>query len=351
MGESSVKSSYSFIYSKFRHLFNKINVNVTFSRHTNFRVESSSLGRSKCEFSKEQLNSIFRYKFSKWAEEGCYLLATDASVVNNVVGLAFYDPQQKISEMFKLDGKYSSTFGELVAIRQAVSFLLKKNINRWVIVRDSLAAVRLIGKKASTNFIVASIHNMIAKSNCVSAMLVWVPSHVGIGINEKADHFARAAVSEGLPIEMDLTLGEAVCKIQSAIWTEWEVEFREISCTKGSFFAGNISDIKRRPWFTDKKCNFGVHDIKLVNRLMMGHTYGRTFLSKFLRGVNDLCDVCGIRETSDHLIFQCSKFSAARSTYTFFNNCNNLKDFFNNSNLYLFSELIHFLHKFFCFKL
>ncbi|XP_036325686.1 uncharacterized protein LOC118738805 isoform X2 [Rhagoletis pomonella] len=133
MGESSVKSSYSFIYSKFRHLFNKINVNVTFSRHTNFRVESSSLGRSKCEFSKEQLNSIFRYKFSKWAEEGCYLLATDASVVNNVVGLAFYDPQEKISEMFKLDGKYSSTFGELVAIRQAVSFLLKKNINSELI--------------------------------------------------------------------------------------------------------------------------------------------------------------------------------------------------------------------------
>ncbi|XP_017474007.1 PREDICTED: uncharacterized protein LOC108364724 [Rhagoletis zephyria] len=212
VSEYPVKSSYSFVYSKFKNIFNKINVNVSFCRHANFSVEFSSLVKSKREFSKEQLTSIFRCKFDEFAKEGCYMLATDASVVNDVAGIAFYDPQEKMYKMFKLEGNFSSTFGELVAIRQAVCFLIKQNIDKWVIITDSLAAVQLLGRRVSTNFIVASIHNMIANSNCISAKLVWVPSHVGIGVNERADEYAKAAVSERLTINVDLTLGEALCK-------------------------------------------------------------------------------------------------------------------------------------------
>ncbi|XP_017463740.1 PREDICTED: uncharacterized protein LOC108357156, partial [Rhagoletis zephyria] len=259
------KCSYSFMYNKYRSLFDKIDYNTKFKKHKYFEVVGSSLCGSKRNYNSDQLKSMVLARFNDLKNEDFYLIATDASVTERVTGMAFYDPQRNSANLFKINDTFSSTYGELIAIWQAVLFLTANNVRKWAIITDSLASIRLLEKSRTSNFIVAAIHNRIASSACECARVMWVPSHVGIGLNEKADCYAKAAVGNGSFLRVKLTLGEVLCQIRKQIWSEWENEFTVLSTTKGRFFADNIDDIKKPPWFRDKKCDLNVYDIKLIN--------------------------------------------------------------------------------------
>ncbi|XP_017462192.1 PREDICTED: uncharacterized protein LOC108355546 [Rhagoletis zephyria] len=103
-----------------------------------------------------------------------------------------------------------------------------------------MAAIRLLAKNNTSNYIVAEIHETLFRSACENLTFLWVPSHLGICYNERADEAAKEAVCKGLEIRYDLTLGEALCRICNIIWSEWEQEFRLLSEDKGKFFADNI---------------------------------------------------------------------------------------------------------------
>ncbi|XP_036329422.1 uncharacterized protein LOC118741530 [Rhagoletis pomonella] len=239
MSGSVSKSSYCFVYEKHKAVFNLLGTDVSFCRHRNLHVELSELGTTKNNVSTVQLKSIFVSRLRELQNSGFYLLATDASVSDGRVGFAVHDPQKNVSFLYRVVGDFSSTLGELLAIRQAVRMMVKLECKKIAILSDSMAALRLINKKRTTNHIVAEIQNLMHNSKFESIKLSWVPSHVGLVYNEKADLAAKAAVRNGQDMHIKFTVEEGLRRIRQAIWREWESEFSDISQSKGKVFAEN----------------------------------------------------------------------------------------------------------------
>ncbi|XP_017465502.1 PREDICTED: uncharacterized protein LOC108358592 [Rhagoletis zephyria] len=181
--------------------------------------------------------SLYQEKKETMEKEGLYLFATDASIADDCVGCAIHDICSDTSYMYKLNEKFSSTFGELCAIRQAVRIAKRLKLSRIGSFTDSAAAVKLLEQDSTNNFVVAEVHNEVCNSSIHDITICWVPSHVGIGFNEKADLAAKTAVDRGLVMESMYTFQEAITRIRDKIWNDWNVEYQNTCLVKGKTFA------------------------------------------------------------------------------------------------------------------
>lgn len=98
----------------------------------------------------------------------------------------------------RLSNNISSTRAELYAMLEAlhITVALRKNI---YIFTDSQSALQELRSSSPADCdLVNQCHCILSnfKANGFSAHFIWVPSHVGIPLNEKADSLARAAIRE-----------------------------------------------------------------------------------------------------------------------------------------------------------
>lgn len=130
---------------------------------------------------------------------------------------------------------------------------------------------------------------------------------------------------------------------EDVVLEEWNLKYRELNQTKGRDFAEYCPVVNKIPWFREKKVNMNSIEIKLLNRLMLGHTYCKYYLSKFNSGSSGFCPSCNTPETAGHLIFKCRALNPKRENFNFFNEYNNLAELLTSKNL-KYQELIDFLH-------
>ncbi|KAI8123981.1 RNA-directed DNA polymerase from mobile element jockey [Lucilia cuprina] len=310
-----VKSSYGYIFNQYAHIFDRINVNCSFVRSGQLRILTNILNRlKKSNLSREQIMSTYIEKIYNYKLHDFNIYATDASLAENAAGCAIIDVSNDAEYLFRIAHRTSSMFAELCAISRAIDSAISAGVEKLVIFTDSLLSCQVLNVSTTKNYCVASIHNKIRNSQIRECHLLWTPSHVGIDINERADAAAKNATSIGAELVVDLTADEAIRCIRDCLYEDWNSEYVELSREKGSFFA-NI--YPRKPWFYG---NHGLEPaaVKILNRLMTGHTFGKMYLNKI--GVIDsyLCDVCNVNETSDHIIFKCTKFDNLRRKYGFF---------------------------------
>ncbi|XP_017469223.1 PREDICTED: uncharacterized protein LOC108361170 isoform X2 [Rhagoletis zephyria] len=196
----AINSSYSRTYEKFKVTINNIDTNVAFNRHNNITLFQSELSNSKKNFSSTQLRAIYNQKINTLKDDGYNIYATDASVMANKVGCAVYVETTNVSYLFNIDGNFTSTYGELVALSQAATIASNSGNKKIAIFTDSQAAIKALDNHTTQNFLVAEIHNKLHRSNIENIMIVRTPSHVGITINEKADIAAKTAIDFALQV-------------------------------------------------------------------------------------------------------------------------------------------------------
>ena len=165
---------------------------------------------------------------------------TDGSLHSDgKVGCAFTIPQLKVTEKFRLNKGTSIFTAELLAIQKACLFLATSTQPppAAVICSDSKSALQALqsGSKNRKNLqedIRALCHQIISRGT--DLQLIWVPSHVGISGNEKADTAAEEAASlPNITDDLGLSRSEMNAIIKRYVSNKWLDNLRATGAEKG----------------------------------------------------------------------------------------------------------------------
>lgn len=319
-----VRSSYSHVYHMFQEIFDVISVVEEECRPVSLTVRSSIVCGDRANVAKEIFQKMYCKEIAEYKDDGFVVFATDASVKAGSAGCAVFNATRDQRFLFRIQGKTSSLFSELIALLKAVEIAVEDGCCEFVVFTDSLNACKLLSAPRTKNHLVAGIFRKLNFSNINKCHIVWAPAHVGIKINETADWLAKYAADIGAPVNFDYTLEEGLRRIKDEIYDIWNRDYRLKSTEKGRKFFELFPDIPSRPWFLG--ADLEPAEKKILNRMFTGHTYDKTYLHRFNPGLSCFCDICGCRESVGHMIFECPKYRSLRSRFSIFSKYTNLKD-------------------------
>ena len=93
----------------------------------------------------------------------------------------------------------------------------------FVIYTDSLSAVESLRCKTFKTKNVKRFYNLLKKIPPQTQMVIaWVPSHVGIPGNEKADRLAKAALITSLTAHSQVCWSDLKPRVDTYIWKAWQ---------------------------------------------------------------------------------------------------------------------------------
>lgn len=172
------------------------------------------------------------------------------------------------------------------SLRYCRSKLAQEN-DRTVIFSDSASCLMAVDNVTS-NHPWIQLAEMLAKDK--SATLCWVPAHVRIVGNEKADQLAAIGRADNEP-NIPIPAMEAKKIVKKYIRYSWEGEWRN---SNDSF----LRRIKNTtvPW-RDRKSS---KERRAITRLRIGHT-NISHRAIFSRD-NNVCEVCGEEVTVLHIL-------------------------------------------------
>lgn len=84
-------------------------------------------------------------------------------------------------------------------------------------------------------------------------------------------------------------------------------------------------------------------NIKIVNRLLTGHTYTKKYFHRIGIADSNLCETCNEIEDEKHIIFFCKKHQNHRNDFDLFKKFNNLPEILMSKNQQNIDELINFI--------
>ena len=150
-------------------------------------------------FLNEKINTLYK-NYS--------IFFTDASkqAEEQPVGLAIYEPLTQNSEIYQIS-KHASIFtAEALAILLTLERIGKNNIKKAVIFTDSRSTVQSLNNKVNSSsnetlFEIKSLLQKLIKKEGKKIIISWIPSHIRISGNEKADFLAKKAITDGIYLE------------------------------------------------------------------------------------------------------------------------------------------------------
>ena len=259
-------------------------------------------------------------------------LYTDGSKEGSKVGCAMVSGPTLFQ--CRLPDSCSIFTAELRAILLALDFISGSHHDKFLILSDSLSSLQSIKNcnvdEPLTRQILEKCHSYHELGKTIS--FFWVPSHVGIKGNEKADIAARTALS--LPVvNFKIPYTDIKTKVKAhfvKLWQEhWNgVLFNKLKPIKPTLGFTKFTNINRR------------RDETVLHRLRIGHSY---LTHSFLLKQNDHpeCTTCACALTVEHILLHCPAFTASRLKYF---NVSSLFELFNSvsaPNIVNFLKEIH----------
>ena len=265
------------------------------------------------------------------------LIYTDGSVTTEGAGCAVIAPSYE--ESWKIDRSASVVTTELSAIWKAVELCEPSTWKEITICSDSINALRRLenvySKDTLTKKILSKLHTL--RSTGADIQFMWIPGHVGLGDNEKADRMAKEAAG-GMPTSEELlpaVVEDLKMYIKKKARATWELQWQ--NCTVA------LRDIRRStaPFPFPKEL---VRKEKIIlTRLAIGHT--RLTHEHLLVGQRPpRCPLCGIQLTVQHILIDCPNLQQKRIEYHInetlpdllsnVQNCDKLLAFLKNVGLY-----------------
>ena len=148
----------------------------------------------KSEMTDIEIRCMFTEHFT--THRDCIQIFTDGSKSDKGVGFAAVFPNQIIKRRLPHDGSIFTA--ELMAILTSLKRILVRRGSSFVIASDSRSALKSITSFNPEHSLVIAIQELLPeihhKQKCVK--FCWVPSHVGIIDNERADKAAKLAIVE-----------------------------------------------------------------------------------------------------------------------------------------------------------
>ena len=197
----------------------------------------------------------------------------------------------------------------------ALDYIEEANLSKVIILSDSLSVLQSINNSKIDNSIIQDIilrlHNMSHKH----IIFCWLPSHVGIRGNEKADKAAKSALSLQ-PSNLKLPYTDFKPAINKYLLNKWQLVWNTAVDNKLHSIKSTLSEW--RPAFrADRK-------EVVLTRLRIGHSF--ITHSYLLKGEEQpTCVPCDTPFTIKHILLHCVDFQNSRDKYF---KVNTLKELF-----------------------
>ena len=149
-------------------------------------------GLKKNSYQPETLRAMYSDHFVSHSNTSAVYF-TDGSKTADAVSCAFIRADQTQTYTQRIQKRASIFTAELIAVERAVhAAAAGEEIGPVVVCTDSKSAVQGIMRYMHPNPIIQEIQQAVGARG-EDVILCWVPSHIGVPLNEKADEAARLA--------------------------------------------------------------------------------------------------------------------------------------------------------------
>ena len=266
-----------------------------------------------------------------------HAIFTDGSKSSEGVGSAAVSSLQ--TSKFSLPNEASVFTSEVTAILLAVEIIKSSNEQenqKFVIYSDSRSAIEALRNYTHKNPLILKIRNMLHKlySRGVSIEICWIPAHVGICGNEKADLAAKSAQNSP-KYDVKLPANDYINTIKLNLKTQWQNGWNNEPDTN------KLKQIKPSVHLWDSSLQNERKTEVILTRLRIGHTkLTHGFLMKTPHGEIPVCRTCNSFLTVKHILCECKLYDRVRSL------CfgrKSLKEILGNSDTFSISSVLTFL--------
>jgi hypothetical protein len=133
---------------------------------------------------------------------------------------------------------------------------------------------------------------------------MWVPAHVGITGNERADFEARQAILGNMVYNAQSVARSLLPVAKQRMLDEWQKSWEVAETLR--FSHSIFPRVSLGPWFEEWRTERKL--ITTVLRIMSGHCGVRAHLKRFSIVDGSKCVCLEDHETVDHIIWKCSRF-------------------------------------------
>jgi len=240
----------------------------------------------------------------------CLAIYTDAAKLpNGSTGCSYYVPVTKTKRKCHLHSTTSVTTAELIAIYDALKFAENKvhNFKKIAIFTDSLEATKQLEDlhKLLLGDIETEISNIVNNLKIVhetTATVIWIPGHVGIKGNQKADILAKEAAAEEHIDEMQIckfSWNDVKLFIDNRINSLWQDMYNK--SRKGLHYKQLQPLVSRQIKYSSKSRK----DEIIITRLRLGKCKLNKYLHELHAHPTGKCINCGTDETIQHYLMEC----------------------------------------------
>ena len=231
---------------------------------TNHKYDISLTKFNKNDTPKELLKSEFNKRLYKYKEDNYEICYTDGSKTDEGYGCAVVEGGDV--HRYRCHA-YSSVYStELFAVSRAIQIADRKRKTKLLICTDSLSAVLGIKDSQTKNPLVIEIQNQLVRTN-MTVTFMWIPSHVGILGNEKADAEAKHATRAILTRHYKIVHTDLNRTIKESIKNKWQSEWNEEINRQNK-----LGTIKKTTDKWKNINNLNRRDQTVITRLRLGHT-------------------------------------------------------------------------------
>ena len=236
---------------------------------------------------------------------------TDGSTDLGVVGIGIHGGEPEKNQKIRLNDHTSICTAELTALQQGLQNIWDSNTTnkKHVILTDSRSAMEALEHSKVRGYrfdLIASFRKLYTDLTRIckhSITICWIPSHVGVIGNEKADNLAKEALTNpDFPLEVKLGTSEnkslIMKRVKGLIWQkQWD------ACKISTLTKELIPKVNK-----GKIAYSGTGTLGKITRLRLNRPYFNTRNGD--EAIN--CDQCNEPKTLKHVLLSCQNHEAER---------------------------------------
>ncbi|XP_073969831.1 uncharacterized protein isoform X1 [Rhodnius prolixus] len=227
---------------------------------------------------------------------------TDGSKICNGVGCAIYT--QGVTATWTLPSHATVYTAEMYAIWQALKTISERNYSKVLVLTDSLSAIKALQDRFSDDPFIIRIHETLHNLNTCDkkVIFVWVPGHIGVAGNERADAAAKQAACSNADLAIPVRPDDVKTFAKYSMFKKWQSEWDLLNEKLKQIKPQVLNQIVE---------NFPRRESVVLTRLRIGHTRV-THGYLLVNGRKPKCPLCRESLTVIHMLEECQALKGKR---------------------------------------